>query len=129
MLNDVLSMVRPKHPWRLHLHGYSMSPTMLEGDELLVVPQDEPARLGDVVVFPYREQLVAHRVIGAGEVLRTAGDASRGAVERIDPREVLGKVTEVRRRGRIIHSYASSPVKAVFLRARLALRYHLRLHR
>jgi signal peptidase I len=111
------------------LNGGSMSPLLLDGDELLVDPTRGAPRLGDVIVFPQGEILVAHRVIQMGRELRTAGDASRGQCERVDPGTILGIVTEVRRRGYVIHSAVKSPVKALFLRARLALQYHFRLHR
>ena len=129
MLSEIVAMVRPTRPWRLRLTGHSMTPTIREGDDLLVVPQSGDARLGDVVVFPHREILVAHRVIGTGATLLTAGDASRGAREEVAARDVLGTVVEVRRREHVIRTALRSPLTALLLRARLALQYHLRLRR
>ena len=102
MLADVTRFVRPAKPWRLRLNGGSMSPNILEGDELLVEPGRAP-RFGDVVVFPNDRKLVAHRVIGT--------------------------VTEIRRSGRIVDSNVRSAPAALKLRARLALKYYLRLTR
>jgi hypothetical protein len=129
MLSDVVAFARPKGPWYLRLTGFSMSPSLLDGDDLLVDPARGAPQIGDVIVFPHGNILVAHRVIEIGAKIRTAGDASRGQTECVDRSAVLGIVTEVRRRGAVIRSDMRSTWKAMLLRARLALRYHLRLHR
>lgn len=105
-----------------------MSPGIREGDELLVDPHRAP-RLGNVIVFAQGEMLIAHRVIGTGASLLTAGDASSTVREKVDPRMVLGTVVEIRRRGSIIRSPLRSPIRALILRARLALKYHTRIRR
>jgi hypothetical protein len=128
MFADVVRFVRPSRPWSLRLTGFSMLPRMLEGDELLVNPDRSPG-LGDVIVFPHRGKLVAHRIIGTGQLFLTAGDASRGALEHVDRADVLGTIVEIRRSGRVVNSQVRSRTVAVLLRARLALKYYLRLVR
>jgi hypothetical protein len=102
-----------------------MEPTIHEGDELLVTPQVRSPRFGDVVVFAYGDKLVAHRVIRSGGRIVTAGDASRGMREFVEPREILGTAVKVcRAPGTSTRLY--SPVRAILLRARLAVRFQLR---
>ena len=129
MLAEIVRVARPKRPWQLRLTGGSMSPRILDGDTLTVVPQRDGFRLGDVVIFPHGGILVAHRIIGVGKTLLTAGDASTGKLEHVPQDDVLGAVVRVERRGRLVHSHVSSPLAAMLLRARLALKYHLRLRR
>lgn len=128
MLPEVLRFARPQRAWSLRLTGGSMMPHIREGDELLVEPHRAPA-FGDVIVFPHAEKLVAHRIIGTGSPILTAGDASRGAIEHIDPQDVLGTVIEIKRSGAVIDSRVRSRRAALLLRARLALKYYLRLAR
>jgi hypothetical protein len=128
MFADVVRFVRPSQPWSLRLTGMSMLPRMLEGDELLVDPARYPG-LGDVIVFPHQDKLVAHRVVGTGAVFLTAGDASRGALEHVERADVLGTVVEIRRSDRVVQSHVRSRIVALLLRARLALKYHFRLVR
>lgn len=129
MFADVVRFARPQRPWQLLLRGGSMSPGMLDGDNLLVVPQRRKPRLGDVIVFPQQNILVAHRVIGSGSTLLTAGDASTGKREFVPYEDVLGTVVRVERNGRPILTRVSSAIAALRLRARLALKYYLRLTR
>ena len=128
MLTDVLRFAAPKQPWRMRLTGHSMSPTIRDGDEMLVDPALEP-RLGDVVVFTYDEKLVAHRIIKFTRPYITAGDASRGMREQVAREDIIGTVREVRRAGRLVHMDSRSVAKALWLRGRLAIAYHLRVTR
>ena len=128
MLTDVLRFAAPKQPWRMRLSGHSMSPTIRDGDEMLVDPGRRP-RLGDVVVFTHDEKLVAHRIIESTQPYITAGDASRGMREHVAPEDVIGTVGEVRRAGRVVQMDSRSIVRAFWLRMRLAIAYHVRVTR
>jgi hypothetical protein len=126
---QAVRMARPQAPWWLRLTGYSMAPALVENDELLVEPRIGMPRLGEVIVFPHNGRLVAHRVIGVAKPLRTAGDASRGQIERVPYEEVLGTVISARRDGRTIAAPVYSPLRAIGLRVRIALLYYARINR
>lgn len=127
--SDAVLMGRPAQAWWLRLTGFSMYPRLLPDDELLVEPRSAGPKFGQVIVFPYRGHLVAHRVIGLGAQVRAAGDASTGQVEHIPYDQILGTVVSVRRSGRVIRAVLRSPSVAFALRARIALRHYLRIRR
>lgn len=127
--SDAVLMGRPAQAWWLRLTGFSMYPRLLPGDELLVERQSACPKFGEVIVFPYRGHLVAHRVIGCSPQVRAAGDASSGQVEHIPYDRILGTVVSVRRSDRAIRAVLRSPSTALVLRVRLALRHYLRIRR
>jgi len=104
-----------------------MRPRILPGDRIEVRPR-ETIRLGDVIVFVRNESLVAHRVIKAGGVLVTAGDASRGATEDVERRDVLGVGDRVFRPGTPPFR-PHSLTAALALRARIGLKYYFGIKR
>jgi len=87
--------------------GYSMNPTLKNGDALSVVPFEEGKMcVGDVVVFWVHEEKrhVAHRVVSLeARAVRTKGDNNN----RIDswilrPNDILGRVDSARRGDRFV---------------------------
>lgn len=84
---------------RLRIAGSSMAPTLRPGDEVGVepVPTDE-FRVGDLVLFEQRGQLICHRLVEKSAAWLTRGDAGDGPGERIRPEQVHGKVVSIRKR-------------------------------
>jgi hypothetical protein len=99
---DVLSQGAPL---TFAARGGSMLPFIREGDLLTVAPLGQQRlRLGDIALYRCQgSALLAHRLIGraqeGGDWL-ARGDASWGAVERVRPDQVLGRVVMLERHGR-----------------------------
>lgn len=94
---------------RFRAHGRSMSPLIRDGDVLTVEPATiENLRVGEVALHRIGDgQLVAHRVVGRDvkdghPVLRTRGDAVAGAADEVREQDVLGRVVERERHGRVV---------------------------
>ncbi|MFB3816103.1 MAG: S26 family signal peptidase [Candidatus Methylomirabilales bacterium] len=92
----------------LPLHGDSMRPFLPAGSRVRIgrVAPGE-VRLGDLVVYATEERLVCHRVLrrrarGNGHALLTKGDGRRSFEAWVDAAQVLGRVVEVERRGRVL---------------------------
>ena len=124
-LEHFVDMVRPQAPWRMRLTGKSMTPTICDGEELVVIPQTSKPRFGDVIVFAHQGILVAHRVIGVSDSVLAAGDASRGMREHVRESQILGTATHVLR-STGVQVVLHSPMRAALLRLRLAILYRLR---
>ncbi len=103
--------------------GTSMTPTLVEGMELELLPVTRGLRRGDVVVFPNGETLVAHRVVGrTGSHVQTAGDAQPHIVENVSPDSIVGRVsqhTAASARGAVL-SHAR-PLRALWSASRLRI--------
>jgi signal peptidase I len=98
------------HPVRFRAPGWSMHPTIRNGDAITVVPLGQsPVRVGDVVLYRRGPAAIAHRVIrlqsaygrSVGLVLR--GDAAHSCDRPIHVAQVLGRVLSVERDGRRMH--------------------------
>lgn len=87
--------------------GWSMCPCFQDGDLLEVKPLHiRQARRGDCIVYRSDDgSLVIHRVISAGAVLITRGDAM--------PRNDTGAVAQDRLVGKVIHRYRLGAEKRV----------------
>ena len=60
--------------------GKSMYPTLKEGEKLLISPLDRKVRVGDVVIYRLKDNLIVHRVIFKWNfVVKTMGDNNRFA--------------------------------------------------
>ena len=87
--------------------GPSMKPTLLNGDELCVVPYEEnKIRPGDVVVFYSQPggKLIVHRVVSiTADGIRMKGDNNL-EVDRqlLYPDEIIGRVESIKRMNRTI---------------------------
>ncbi len=92
-------------PVRFRAPGWSMYPTIRDGDAITVVPLGpSPVRVGDVVLYRKGPAAIAHRVIRvrpAGFVMR--GDAAHTCDGPIEPAQVLGRVSAIERNGRTVH--------------------------
>ena len=93
---------------RFRALGQSMAPRIRDGDVLTVEPATlSDLRVGDVALHRTGDrQLVAHRVVGrraedGHPVLRTRGDAVAGAADEVREQDVLGRVVERERDGRV----------------------------
>ncbi len=78
--------------------SWSMFPTIQKGDVLTIAGPVSPGT-GDVVVFALDGALVCHRVVGVEPdgTIRTRGDASARDDAPIRQRDVIGRVTTIRR--------------------------------
>jgi signal peptidase I len=118
------------HPVRFRAAGWSMYPTIRNGDAITVAPLGpSPVRVGDVLLYRRGAAAIAHRVIrvqsasgrSAGFVL--CGDAAHSSDGPIEPPQVLGRVTAIERNGRTVHLDRMGPAWS------RALGYTLRLTR
>jgi signal peptidase I len=91
---------------RFRATGSSMLPTIRPGDVVLIhrCSIDEPV-LGDIVLFTRHRRLFAHRVTARCRAgLVTQGDGNAKPDPSIDASELLGKVSEIIRRGKPIRT-------------------------
>ena len=94
---------------RFRAGGRSMSPTVRDGEYLIVTPID-PAGVvvGDIVLCETRRGPLAHRVVAiesqsdGSPRFTLCGDASRDFDRPVAPPQVRGKITGVERRGRLV---------------------------
>ena len=77
----------------LQMEGHSMSPTLLPGCELEVVPLPERVQLGQLIVFAGSENLVVHRLVHyqKGRWI-TQGDGCLTPDPPFEPEQALGIV-------------------------------------
>lgn len=91
---------------RLRVRGKSMKPFIQDGDQITLAPlSHRPLSLGDVVAFcrsnEQQKRLVIHRIVDRQEngfVIQ--GDGVSCESEVVLPFDILGRVVEVRRKGR-----------------------------
>jgi hypothetical protein len=95
------------HSVRFRAPGWSMHPTIRNGEAITVVPIGRsPVRVGDVVLYRRGHAAIAHRVVrvrsacgrSVGFVLR--GDAAYSCDRPIELAQVLGRVSAIERDGR-----------------------------
>jgi phage repressor protein C with HTH and peptisase S24 domain len=112
----------PGTTWLL-LSGGSMEPAYSDGDWLLVEPvsTSRPARIGEVVIARRSDRLVSHRLVALRDGLAlTRGDACARLDPAVQIGALIGRVVDVRRRGRVLGT-----VRRVARRVRSRLRAHL----
>jgi len=97
------------HSIRLSISGDSMSPILRDGDVVEVQPATpDQLRKGDLILFKTEEGfLILHRYIRSqawfSQVwLLTKGDASLGFDRPVSPQQVLGRVVQIIRQGRVL---------------------------
>jgi hypothetical protein len=81
--------------------GRSMSPAIPAGSRLLVEFGRAPERIGEIIVFPRREELIAHRLVGRrvtidGLRLFAKGDAEAYLDPMLAREDILGVVRRIR---------------------------------
>lgn len=92
---------------RVQAKGWSMRPFILDGD-LITISSFENSSLksGDVVLYTTAgKKVIVHRLIkkhkrNGDMILLVKGDASFSSPEKINVKDILGKVTEIERNGR-----------------------------
>ncbi|OGW17824.1 MAG: signal peptidase I [Nitrospinae bacterium RIFCSPLOWO2_12_FULL_45_22] len=91
---------------RFQAKGWSMRPFIQDGDFIIVSPvQNSSIKKGDVVFYSTDEnKAIVHRIIkkyknNGTTTFLIKGDASFGLPERVDIRNILGKVTAIERKG------------------------------
>jgi signal peptidase I len=96
---------------RFRAPGQSMSPTIRDGEAVLVAPvKVDEVRSGDILLYrcSERRSVIAHRVVGVEKgknearsfVLR--GDASLTCDAPVEASQIIGRVVAVERDGRMI---------------------------
>jgi len=106
LLRRASQLKREKGALFYYCLGPSMSPTLRAGDYLAIFPYgDQPLRRGDVVLFrpPGEERLIAHRLVAVVSTgLKARGDNNdRQDPWPLLPENILGRVVQVERRGRV----------------------------
>jgi signal peptidase I len=94
---------------RFRAPGRSMSPTIRDGEAVVVAPvKASEVRRGDIVLYRCERKLIAHRVVcvekGSSRVRSfiLRGDASVTADAAVAAEQILGRVVLVERDGRMI---------------------------
>lgn len=105
------------HSVRFRAPGWSMYPTIRNGEAITVAPLGQsPVRVGDVLLYRRGRAAIAHRLIrlqsGAGRsvgfILR--GDAALRCDRPVERGQVLGRVLAVERDQRTVRLDSVSPV-------------------
>ncbi len=92
---------------RFEARGWSMRPLIRNGDFITASPVDSTSiKVGDIVFYiAGNNRVLVHRIIGLrrnnGEmIVLIKGDACFGLLDKVDSRNVLGKVVAIERNGR-----------------------------
>lgn len=92
---------------RFQVRGWSMRPFIRDGDVIFVSPiENSSFKTGDVVLYSTEgNKVIVHRIIKKDKkdgrmTLLVKGDATSGFADKVDVKNVLGKVTAVERDGR-----------------------------
>jgi hypothetical protein len=124
---DILDVVAPgdfrhaAHLFTFTAASWSMFPTIRKGD-VLTIEEADRIEAGDVVVFPFMDTLVCHRVkrIGADGRIHTQGDAANRPDAPIQRQDILGKVTEIiRGHDRLVPAPVPRPSPAGLVRMKI----------
>jgi hypothetical protein len=98
-----------------------MHPTIRHGDVLVMEPLRAPGRIGDILLYIARGRPVAHRMIafvhnnGSASMIMKGDSAAQPDLP-VQPRQVVGRVALIERRGRRVNPYGA--------RSRAAFRLH-----
>ncbi|MBI5217554.1 MAG: signal peptidase I [Bacteroidia bacterium] len=95
---------------RVTLKGTSMYPYLKIGDIALVNGiQAKDSMTGDIIVFRFGKNYLAHRLIKKGEsYLLTKGDSCRVFDQPVPVKDLIGKITRLERKGNIINMESKS---------------------
>ncbi|HTS34794.1 MAG TPA: S24/S26 family peptidase [Candidatus Solibacter sp.] len=133
-------VLRTSGKLRLQVNGWSMLPTILPGDTLLVERAEAAAvSEGDIVLYGRERRFFAHRVISAAashegdQEIVTRGDAMPRPDAPVSHRELLGKVAGLVRHGKTIAPRPNlrimdRAVAALARRSPIAARALVRVH-
>jgi hypothetical protein len=94
---------------RLRVTGWSMLPTVMPADILIVENVPGKIRRGDIVLFHRDQRIFAHRVVstpveGSGHIV-TQGDGMPRPDPPVAVSELLGRVSQIVRNGRCLEPY------------------------
>lgn len=94
---------------RFEARGHSMYPFIQDGDIMVVEPAGfSRLRLGEIALYHVSDNAVlAHRIVGKMQqdntgCLLVRGDAMCGVEGPVSPAQILGRITALERRGRLI---------------------------
>lgn len=108
-INVLEALLSGGHSVRFRAPGWSMHPTIRNGEAITVAPLGRsPLRVGDVLLYRRGRAAIAHRVIrvrsaagrSIGFVVR--GDAAHSCDRPIELAQVLGRVLAIERDGRSV---------------------------
>ncbi|MBN1197692.1 MAG: S24/S26 family peptidase [Candidatus Aminicenantes bacterium] len=107
VFKDLLQKALRKHSsFRVKAKGNSMSPTIREGDLILISPLDgKIPGCGDIVAFlrPETEAVIIHRIVRKkGTTCHIRGDNPPVQTDIVDESDILGRVTLIQRNGKEI---------------------------
>jgi hypothetical protein len=129
-IHVIEDLLRGGHPVRFRAPGWSMHPTIRNGDAITVVPLGHsPVRVGEVLLYRRGLGAIAHRVIrvqsahGRSVGLELRGDAALSCDRPIQLAQVLGRIVAIERDGRRMRLDPMGPAWS------RALAYALRLAR
>ena len=133
------AVLRSSGKLRLRVTGWSMLPSILPGDTLVVESAKKSTiSEGDIVLFGRDRRLFAHRLIAKSDSplnseILTCGDAMPQPDPPVGERELLGRVSHVVRNGRCIEpsrkpGVSQRAVAALVRRSQLAARVVVGMH-
>lgn len=121
---------------RLRVTGWSMLPSVLPGDTLVVErTTGESVSHGDIILFGRDRRLFAHRVVGRSQSsqILTRGDSMPQPDPPVSENELLGKVSYLVRNGKCIEPsrrlrFPDRAVAAMVRRSQVAARVVVGVH-
>jgi signal peptidase len=123
--NDPISKNRQGGPLHFVYRGISMNPSFIEPEMIAVIPyKDSMIRKGDVICYKTdaNEDVIVHRIIDIkGLRVKTKGDNNAAPdLYTIEKKDIIGRVYESRREGRLrtIHGGAMGIVVMLLARMR-----------
>lgn len=88
--------------------GQSMWPSIRTQDKVIVVPvTPQELRLGDLILYRENDKLICHRLVRklrgtSGYLFWVRGDATRWGYETVDRLNLVGRVSQIIRDGKVI---------------------------
>jgi signal peptidase I len=133
------TVLRSSGKLRLQVTGWSMLPSILPGDTLVVEStKKSTVSEGDIVLFGRDRRLFAHRLVAKSDgplnsEILTRGDAMPQPDPPVGEHELLGRVSHVVRNGRYIEpsrkpGISQRAVAALVRRSQIAARVVVRMH-
>ena len=131
-------VLRTSGALRLRVTGWSMLPTVMPGD-ILVIEHISSATVseGDIVLFVRDRRFFVHRVVTKGQTcdaaILTCGDAMPAPDPPVPPSDLLGKVSFILRNGECIEParnprFSERAVSALVRRSTFATRVLVSVH-
>jgi signal peptidase I len=105
-MNTLLSLIHSQSYFPLKSQGQSMQPILWENDIVYFKKTAfSKIKINDLVVFYKKKQIICHRVIyKTDKYLITKGDNTLSADGKIYPKQILGKVYQIKRNGQFFDS-------------------------